>query len=174
MSERGAYGWQTSLADLSLILFMVTAAAVSRQPASHPPAGRQPDRASQDKASAAPSPQTEPLSVYLAASDAPPLAQWLGDQAADPRQQLTITARYGSDPGGQSRALAEAARLLTQAGAQGRAARVVVEPGEGPARVVLAYDAPRGVDSGAKVAQDLLSSSENSPGESPIDGKSMP
>ena len=132
MSVRAGQSWQTSLADLSLILFMATAAAVSQQPGK-PPA---------DKAAAAPSPQTEPLSVYVAAPGAPPLAQWLGEQAADPRQQLTITARYGKDSGAQSHALAEATRLLEQAGAQGRAARIVVEPGEDAVRAVLAYDSP--------------------------------
>jgi hypothetical protein len=136
MSVRSGQGWQTSLADLSLILFMATAAAVSRQPALPPP----------DRASAAPSPQTEPLSVYIAGPGAPPLGDWLHEQAADPRQQLTITARYGTDAGEQSRALAQAMRLLEEAGAQGQAARVVVEPGQGPVRAVLAYDAPQDGD----------------------------
>src|SRR3546814_12757082 len=55
--------------------------------------------------------QTEPLAVYVAAPGAPPLAQWLHEQAADPRQQLTITARYGSGGGAQSRALADAGQI---------------------------------------------------------------
>ena len=139
MSGRAAHGWQTSLADLSLILFMATAAAVSQQP----------EKPTSRAAAVAPSPQAEPLSVYVAAPDAPPLAQWLRDQAVDPRQQLTITARYA--PGAQARALAEAADLAARAGALGRAARVVVEPGEGPTRVALAYDTPVGQD----VARDL-------------------
>ncbi|MCT2398149.1 hypothetical protein [Novosphingobium mangrovi (ex Huang et al. 2023)] len=139
MSVRAGHGWQTSLADLSLILFIVTAATVSRQPQVP---------ALPSRAAAAPSPQTEPLSVYVAAPDAPPLADWLREQAADPRQQLTITAHYGSDAGAQARALAQATRLLAQAGAQGQAARMVVEPGEGPVRAVLAYDAPRVGESG--------------------------
>lgn len=139
MSGRAGQGWQTSLADLSLILFMATAAAVSQQPATPPPRAAPP----------APSPQSEPLSVYVAAPDAPPLGQWLRGQAADPRQQLTITARYG--PGEQARAMAEASRLAEQAGALGRMARVVVEPGEGPTRVALAYDTPGGSD----MARDL-------------------
>ncbi|MEJ2408844.1 MAG: hypothetical protein P8Y58_07250 [Novosphingobium sp.] len=132
MSARAGQSWQTSLADLSLILFMATAAAVSHQPAKPP----------KSQASAAPSPQTEPLSVYVAAPDAPPLAQWLQEQAADPRQQLTITARYGAGARAQSRALAEAMQLLKEAGTQGRAARIVVEPGDGSVRAVLAYDSP--------------------------------
>lgn len=136
MSVRAGQSWQTSLADLSLILFMATAAAASHK------LGRPPVKAPSSQASAAPSPQTEPLSVYVAAPGAPPLAQWLREQAADPRQQLTITARYGHGSEAQSRALAEAGRLLEEAGAQGQAARIVVEPGEGSVRAVLAYDSP--------------------------------
>lgn len=141
MRARAGQGWQTSLADLSLILFLITAAAASRQAESRPGA-----------AMAAPSARAEPLSVYVAAAGAPALAQWLRDQAADPRQQLTITARYG--PGTQAQALAEAARLAAEAGELGLAARIVVEPGEGPARVALAYDAPGAAD----VARDLQQS----------------
>lgn len=128
MSRRSVLGWQTSLADLSLVLFLVVAAAAGRH-------GTAP-------AKAAPSIQSEPLAVYAATPDAPPLADWLAGQAVDPRQQLTITARYGPEVEAQAKALAEAARLLADAKAQGRSARVVIEPGAGPARVALAYDAP--------------------------------
>lgn len=144
MSARAGSGWQTSLADLSLILFMVMAGIVSRQPAkpSKPPvasAAVPPKQAARE----GPSQQAEPLSVYIAASGAPPLDTWLRDQAIDPRQQLTITAHYSrSDSAGQARALGEAERLLERAGQLGRAARLVVEPGDGPPRAVLAYDVP--------------------------------
>lgn len=128
------HGWQTSLADLSLILFLIAASAVGRhqREQEHQPAPR---------AAPPPSAQGEPLAVYAAAPGAPPLARWLADQAPDPRQQLTITARYGAEPGAQGRALGEAARLLAEAQGLGRRARLVVEPGEGPARVALAFDA---------------------------------
>ncbi|MCJ2186831.1 hypothetical protein [Novosphingobium beihaiensis] len=119
---------------------MATAAAVSNQPAKLP----------SSDVSAAPSPQTEPLSVYVAAPGAPPLAQWLHEQAADPRQQLTITARYGAGGEAQARALAEARQLLAEAGAQGQAARIVVEPGDGSVRAVLAYDSPHEGQAGGK------------------------
>lgn len=140
MSVRAGQGWQTSLADLSLILFMATAAAASHH-VMKPPA-RPPAKAHASQAAAAPSPQTEPLSVYVAAPGAPPLEQWLHEQAADPRQQLTITARYGPGAGAALRAMAEAEALLREAGAQGQAARIVVEPGDGPVRAVLAFDSP--------------------------------
>lgn len=158
MSARAGQSWQTSLADLSLILFMATAAAVSQQSdqpkkalskgGAHAsaPASATASAAASVASPGEPSPRTTPLSVYVAAPDAPPLAHWLQQQAADPRQQLTITARYGAKPGSQSQALADALHLLAEAGAQGRAARVVVEPGEGPTRAVLAYDSPRATE----------------------------
>lgn len=130
--KHGSFGWQTSLADLSLILFMLAAAALhDRPPATSRPA---PD-------TFRPAPRSEPLAVYDATPGAPALAPWLEQQAPDPRQQLTITARYDATPGARERALAQAARLLVEAGQAGRAARIVVEPGAGPARVALTYDA---------------------------------
>lgn len=141
MSGRGSIGWQTALADLSLILFMITAAAVSRQPAGA--RTHEGDNKGAATAGAAPSPQAEPLAVYVDAPGAPPLAEWLAQQRLDPRQQLTISARYDAEPGAQERAIAAAARLVQQAGKTGRAARVVIEPGEGAARVVVAFDSPR-------------------------------
>lgn len=154
MSARPGPGWQTALTDLSLILFMITAGAVSQQRAKHMGGAPKPLPHAVQVAPA-PSPQTEPLSVYTATPGAPPLAEWLGQQAADPRQQLTITARYGSNLGEQARALAEAGKLLAQAGVQGRSARVVVEPGEGPVRAALAYDMPGGAQPGVKMARDM-------------------
>ncbi|MDE8651155.1 hypothetical protein [Novosphingobium album (ex Liu et al. 2023)] len=133
---RPGTGWQTMLADLSLILFMITAAALSKtslKPATGP---EQPAAARSDPR---PSPQSEPLAIYVAAPGAPPLAEWLAHQPRDDRQQLTVTARYR--PGGQAAALAEAGRLAAEAGKAGAAARIVVEPGEGAARAVLAFDA---------------------------------
>lgn len=150
MGRRSALGWQTSLADLSLVLFLVVATAASKQ-GSHG-AKAAPSAPAPSAPSLAASTLGEPLAVYAATPDAPPLAEWLGGQVSDPRQQLTITARYGPEQGEQARAMAEAARLLGEAKAQGRSARVVVEPGAGPARVALAFDTPQTV----KLAQGLL------------------
>lgn len=138
MNARASVGWQTALADLSLILFMITAAAVTRQPSA---AAADPAKVAPSPGSA-PSPQSEPLAVYVDAPGMPPLARWLDEQAVDPRQQLTITAHYGAGQDAQARALAAATRLLYEAGKAGRAARIVVEPGEGPSRVVIAFDTP--------------------------------
>jgi hypothetical protein len=146
VSGRASVGWQTALADLSLILFMVTAAAVSQ----HPPTALAKAGKSKSSPAAAPSPspQSEPLAVYIDAPGAPPLDQWLAQQALDPRQQLTVTAHYGAGSDAQARALAVATRLVREAGKAGHSARIVVEPGAGPTRVVLAYDSPQASDKG--------------------------
>lgn len=129
MNERTTISWQTMMADLSLVLFMITAAAMSQ-------AGESKARAQPVEAS----PQAEPLAVYRTGRNAPPLGQWLAGQTLDPRQQVTIISSYR--PGGQAEALALAGTLAREAGDTGRAARIVIEPGEGGAAVTLAYDIP--------------------------------
>lgn len=160
MSARVAASWQTSLAHLSLILFMIAAAALSRQEAE-----RRAMTPAPSSREAAASPPGTPLAVYLALPGAPPLGPWLSQQPADPRQRLTITAFYGPAPETPAAALAEAALLARQAGSHGIRARIVVEPGRGPARAVLAFDDPAPADA---VARSLLErgdrSSEGIPG----------
>ncbi|MBB4858132.1 hypothetical protein HNO88_001446 [Novosphingobium chloroacetimidivorans] len=141
-------GWQTLIADLSMILFMLTASAFARQ-----------DRvAHATPVVAAPraAPRTEPVAVWIAGEGAPPLRAWLAQQPHDPRQQVTITASYA--PGAMAEALDQAQTLAREAGD----ARVVVEPGlpgEGNnLRVVVGYDAPE-----ARLARSLRSSAQNTP-----------
>ena len=138
MMARAGSGWQYLLADLSLILFMVTAAALAS--ADDVPAPSRlvpPVEASGDQPL---SPQGEPLALYRAAPGAPPLGQWLRDQSADARQQLTIVAQYR--PGNQAAALDQATALARDAGEAGMRARIVVEPGEGGTTAQLAFDSP--------------------------------
>ena len=120
-----AGGWQTVLADLSLILFMVCASALSIAP---PP----PERAAvQDP--------PQPLALYRADPGAPPLGEWLRDQAADPRQRLTIVVSYAD--GGRAAAADEADRLARAAEAAGFVPRMTVEPGAAtPATAGLAFE----------------------------------
>lgn len=130
MIARAGSGWQTVLADLSMILFMVTASAVTEAPA-------EPQRPAR---SAAPSARSEPLALYRPGQGAPPLGEWLATQSPDPRQQLTVTVRYA--PGEQEKALESAQRLLREAGAAGLRTRVVIEPGTPDVMAALAYDHP--------------------------------
>lgn len=119
-----ANGWQTTLADLVLILFMVTVSG----------AGDDVSKIDATKVFE----RGDPVAVYAAVPGAPPLAHWLAEQSGDPREQLTITVFYG--PRGQERAMKEGLRLLQEA--RTTSARVVVQPGTGPSRVVLAFDKP--------------------------------
>jgi len=134
MIARAGSGWQTVLADLSLILFMATAAALSQ--------------AGGDDAVAVSS-QAEPLALYRAGTGAPPLGAWLAAQSGDTRQALTIVVQY--PPGGREAALAQARALATDADPSGLAVRIVVEPGAGGTSASLAYDDPR-----ATLARPLL------------------
>jgi hypothetical protein len=134
MIVRAGTGWQYLLADLSLILFMVTAAALAQTV--------------DEPKTATISPQGEPLALYRVEAGAPPLGQWLHDQSADARQQLTIVAQYV--PGKQAEALGRAETLAREAGEAGTEARIVVEPGQGGTVASLAYDVPE-----ASMARDL-------------------
>ncbi len=93
MMARTGSGWQYVLADLSLILFMVTAAALS-QSETAPAAPREP------------SPLAEPLAVWKAGAGSPGLGESLAAQAPDHRAQLTILAPYA--PGAQGNVATEA------------------------------------------------------------------
>ncbi|MBU6266149.1 MAG: hypothetical protein KGN34_01330 [Sphingomonadales bacterium] len=143
LNTRPLIGWQTLLADLSLILFMVTAAAIDTTPDPSKPATLRPTPAAATAARpAAPAedPRTEPIAVWRAAGDAPALRQWLRDQAPDTRQQLTIAIHYAGGAAALPDALARAARLGAEARAATVPARVLVEPGPSDTVAVLAYD----------------------------------
>ncbi len=134
MISRISFGWQTTLADLALILFMVTAAGIHAQ--------QQQNQQLQQVAGSPSLPaEGEPLAVYRAAQGAPPLREWLAEQAPDGRQYLTIVARYR--PGNAESAAREAVALAQEAGTAGVLARIVLEPGEGAGLfATLAFDRP--------------------------------
>jgi hypothetical protein len=82
----------------------------------------------------------EPLAVYRAREGAPPLDEWLAEQAPDRRQYLTIVARYRGDPAPAAR---DALRLAQEASAAGVIPRIVLEPGKDPDLLAtLAFDRP--------------------------------
>lgn len=141
-----AGGWQTILADLSLILFMVTAAALANAP-DGPMAPITPVKAkAAHQAKPQPTPpvsasaRAEPVGVWSDGPGVPPLAEWLAQQARDPRLQPTILVRHL--PGHGREALARASALVESAGPRAAAARIVIEQGVADsASVLLAYDA---------------------------------
>jgi len=141
-----AAGWQTILADLSLILFMVTAAALANAPDG--PTGpftpalakSQPHAPAKPQLHVAASPRGEPVSVWSDGPGVPPLADWLAQQGLDPRLRTTILVRHLSGHG--RAALARATALVEAAGPRGASARIVIEEGlADSASVLLAYDA---------------------------------
>jgi DNA-binding NarL/FixJ family response regulator len=75
-------GWQATMIDLSLILFLLTSAALSQAGPGEKGAAAPVD-ADGDNASA----------VYDAGPDAPDFPQWLAEQQPDPRQRLTMTSQ---------------------------------------------------------------------------------
>jgi len=146
MSIRGGVGWQTLLADLSLILFMVTAAAMAepsvpagKAPAAHPAPPPPPPKPAPDLVDPI---RAQPLAVWREAPGGPDIAAWLASQQPDNRQRLTITLRY--PPDGQSHAIVNIARLTQESGAMGQHARIIMEPepAGAPSEVLasLAYD----------------------------------
>jgi hypothetical protein len=142
-------GWQTLLADLSLILFMVTAAAMS---AGRSSAGSSRGSSAQGASKAPSQPKApcdqalgEPLALWRAGGSQT-LRRWLSSEQPDPRQQLTITAYYRR--GAQVSAMSAAQALVNEAGAMGRGARVIVAPATDAdseeTLASLAYDRPPG------------------------------
>ncbi|MBB3861872.1 hypothetical protein GGQ88_003162 [Novosphingobium hassiacum] len=130
MIVRTGTGWQYALADLSLILFMVTASALAQ--AGGPKAALPPPPPLPPIAAAM---RAEPVAVWSAGRDAPPLADWLGQVGADSRLEVSVVVRYGAgagaggDGGGREAAMAQAAQLVAAGGARARDARILVEPG---------------------------------------------
>jgi len=134
MISRISFGWQTTMADLAMILFMVTAAGISAQQQQKPQSQLVPVSRSQPA-------QGEPLAIYRAHTNAPPISDWLAEQAPDQRQYLTIVARY--QPGNVESAARKAVALAQEAGMAGVPARIVLEPGEGAELLAtLAFDRP--------------------------------
>lgn len=131
MIVRVGGGWQTILADLALILFMVSIAAAGgsgkERPATAPAAIL----------------HAEPAAIFRSAEGGPTLGQWLAGQAPDPRQRLTVMAYYSDGQGATASAAALA--LAREAGISGRPARIMLEPGEADdLYAVLAFDTPDG------------------------------
>ncbi len=122
-------GWPVLLADLSLILFVVTAGQAANSAAKEHAGKTEP---------AAPG---VPQAFYADEPGAPPLSRWIAEQGQGTPSQVTILSSYR--PGGADAALERAQTLAHEAEAAGRAPRVLVEPGDGSVRAILSYDDPK-------------------------------
>ena len=106
MTGRTGKHWQTILADLALILFIVSASALKL--------GQVGPRVVED---------TQSMALWSADPAGEPLDDWLAAQDADDRLQLVLNVDYR--PGHEAVALRHAQRLMRQAGR--RPVRLVLE-----------------------------------------------
>lgn len=138
--NRSGPSWQVILADLALILFLLTLAAL---PAAEADIGQKlADREARAKEA------REPISPEIAAAQAlfrpvvggPTVAEWLAAQSHDPRTTLTVFVRHR--PGEDVAAWGTAKALAGDAQASGVAVRTIITAGdEADVYASLAYDA---------------------------------
>ena len=149
--QRDGTGWQLILADLALILFLLTLSAL---PAAEAERGRKlADSAASDKDArgAVVAEIAAAQALFRRVKDGPTLAEWLANQPNDPRATLTVFVRH--KPGGEVGAWETAQALAVEAGASGVAVRTIVTAGQADeVYASLAYDsviaaAPRTQDS---------------------------
>lgn len=133
-------GWQLILADLALILFLLTAAALTG-------ADRTDKRVEVAGADDAPyrhgqAPALAPAqALYRAGPGIPSFTQWIAEQPRDPRATLTIVAQHRPDKAHE--AWTQARALADSAAAQGMRVRVIIREGEAnDVYASLAYDQP--------------------------------
>lgn len=139
---RSGQGWQLILADLALILFLMTLSALPaveaeaeaiRDLADH-------DTPAADKRSIAPTEIASSQALYRPVGGGPGLAAWLAAQPRDPRATLTLFVRHR--PGGEAAAWKKAQALAQDAQASGVAIRTIITAGqEEDVYASLAYDA---------------------------------
>jgi hypothetical protein len=122
--------WQLILADLSLILFLMTAAALTSSK-------RLADRQPGDPEEATTLAQAQ--SLYRRGAGLPSLKKWLEEQPRDPRASLTIVAEYVA--GREKAAWAQAREMADAASRFGVRSRVIIRQGErDDVYASLAYD----------------------------------
>lgn len=136
--------WPLILADLALILFLITLTgldAEGRQAADPGVMAAARGGSRQAVASAGPEPTVAPAqALYRPLPGGPSLPEWLASQPHDPRATLTIFARYA--PGQETAMWAKASVLAREAAASKLAVRTILTRGEeSDLYASLAYDA---------------------------------
>lgn len=135
LARSAGSGWQLILADLALILFLVTLTALPRTEA---------DLAAGFADRVAPVPPAAEIAaaqaLYRPVAGGPSLGEWLASQPRDPRATLTVFARYPA--GGEAQAWAAARGLAAAAQDSGVPVRTIITVGaEADLYASLAYDA---------------------------------
>lgn len=147
MTLRDTNGWQLILADLSLILFLVTVAALAEQTgeedleAPTSDARRETLNESEQSGDRNGAVIAPAQALFRQTSGGPTIGQWLAQQSIDPRATLSVIATHGAGEEQEvwrdARALADQARA-----ASGVKVRVVIQPGDDEDLYAsLAYDA---------------------------------
>lgn len=134
MTSRSSHSWQLILADLALILFLVTLTAlVSTSPDS--------DDSSRDKAK--PSPYVAPAqALFRQIEGGPSLSDWLDEQPRDPRAALTIIAQH-KGPSDKDQIWQKARAMAGSVEGTGVAVRVVITRADSAdIYASLAFDTP--------------------------------
>jgi hypothetical protein len=144
LRDSGA-SWLVPLADLSMILFIITGVTMSARPP-------------EDEAVPPPAlggiAQGVPSGVFVDAPGAPPLAEWLALYRPGSGEQLTVEARFA--PADRVWVAARAEELAQAAIAAGFAPRVILQPApQSQVRALFAYDGADGEEP-EQVAQSLL------------------
>ncbi|MEO1729498.1 MAG: hypothetical protein AAFR64_02035 [Pseudomonadota bacterium] len=133
--SRNPASWQLILADLSLILFLVTSAALTQS-------GSKSDTS--DQAAGQPNAPAQMASAQALYRGRPGLlsfGEWLGEQPLDPRASLTIVAQHRA--GRQDKAWSQARSMAATASALGVRSRVIIREGETyDVYASLAFDQP--------------------------------
>lgn len=127
-------GWHFILADLALILFLLTLTAL--------PLDAELSGMRRKEARAAPPPQIAPAqALFRPVAQGQSLAAWLAGQPRDARATLTIFARHPA--GGEAEAWQAARTLAQEAAASGVPVRTIIVRGaEADLYASLAYDTP--------------------------------
>lgn len=137
MNGKSVSGWQTTTADLALILFFVVSAAATKPGPINADAGKP----SVQKI-AAPAIEATPSSAVYRTTAGTTLGQWLQSQPLDHRQVATVLVTRSSR--GSAPVMTQALGFLDQIEAMGRVGRLLVERGEADdIAVVLTYERAR-------------------------------
>jgi hypothetical protein len=140
-APRGGHGWQLILADLALILFLLT---LSTLPATEAETGQRLADSDAREAEARPVPKPEiaaAQALFRPFAQGPGLGEWLAAQSPDPRATLTVFATHPK--GGEAEAWVRAEALAREARRSGVAVRTIITPGNGAeVYASLAYDTP--------------------------------
>lgn len=141
---RSGQGWQLILADLALILFLMTLSALPAVEAEAEAVRKQADHGARaaNQQPFTPAEIAAAQALYRPVAGGPGLAAWLAAQPRDPRATLTLFVRHR--PGGEAAAWEKAQALAQDAQASGVAIRTIITAGQDEdVYASLAYDAVR-------------------------------